>query len=326
MNTHSTPDMSVILATPDDEKSIRKTIQHLRQQTVQNRLELVIVAPSKTELNFEQAELQGFFKVLVVECGEITSIAKANAAGIRQAAAPIVALAEDHSFPMPDWAASLIEAHRQPYAAVGPVVRNANPNTAVSWADFLIGYGPWIDPTAADVVEFLPGHNSSYKRAILLECDDQLEAMLEAETVLHWDLRKKGYELYLEPAAKTSHVNFSLISSWVRAQYHCGRVFAGTRLKTMSAFARLVYIGGAPLIPLVRLRRILRELHKPARPKVPLLRVISALLLGLGLDGFGQMIGYIWGIGKSQEKLAQFEFHRWQHLTPQDQKEIQALQ
>jgi GT2 family glycosyltransferase len=325
MNTHSAPDMSVILATPDDEKSIRKTIQNLRQQTVLKRLEIVIIAPSKTQLNFNQSELEGFFKVLIVECGAITSIAQANAAGIRRATAPIVALAEDHSFPMPDWAEALIEAHRRPYAAVGPVTRNANPNTAVSWADFLIGYGPWIDPTPAGIVEFLPGHNSSYKRAILLECGDKLEAMLEAETVLHWELRKKGHELYLEPAAKTAHVNFSLLSSWLRAQYHCGRVFAGTRLKTMSAFARLVYIGGAPLIPLVRLRRILRELHKPARPQIPLLQVIPTLLLGLSLDGLGQMIGYLCGIGKSKEKLAKFEFHRLQHLTPRDKKEIQAL-
>ncbi len=322
MNTPATPEMSVILATPDNEKSIRRTIEHLRQQTVRNRLELVIVAPSKAQLNFDQSELESFFKVLMVEVGEIRSIAKANAAGIRRATAPIIALAEDHSFPTPGWAKALIEAHRQPWATVGPVVQNANPNTAVSWADFLIGYGPWTDPTPAGVVEFLPGHNSSYKRAILLEYGPTLEAMLEAETVLHWDLRKKGYELYLEPAAKTAHVNFSLFSSWVRAQYHCGRVFAGTRVKTMSALQRMLYIGGAPLIPFVRLWRILKETRRPSRPEVGLLRVVPVLFLGLALDGVGQMAGYAFGIGSAKEKLANFEFHRHLHLSKRDRQVV----
>jgi GT2 family glycosyltransferase len=322
MNTYSAPEMSVILATPDNEKSIRRTIEHLRQQTVRNRLELVIVAPSKTQLNLAQTELEGFFKVLIVECGEITSIAKANAAGIRQATAPLVVLAEDHSFPVPGWAEALIEAHRKPWAAVGPVVRNANPATAVSWADFLIGYGPWLDPTPAGPIEFLPGHNSSYKRARLLDYGAELEAMMEAETVLHWDLRKKGHQLYLEPAAKTAHINFSLFSSWIKAQYHCGRVFAGTRIKTMSVLQRLLYIGGAPLIPFVRLWRILKETRRPGRSEIGLLRVVPVLFLGLALDGLGQMAGYVFGIGSAKEKLANFEFHRHLHLSKRDRQAV----
>jgi hypothetical protein len=37
--------MSVVLITPDNYGAIRKTIGHLRAQTVKNCLELVIVAP-----------------------------------------------------------------------------------------------------------------------------------------------------------------------------------------------------------------------------------------------------------------------------------------
>ena len=59
--------------------------------------------------------------------------------------APIVALAEDHCFPEPGWADALIRAHQGPWAVVGPVVRNANPATIVSWCDFVIGYGPWME-------------------------------------------------------------------------------------------------------------------------------------------------------------------------------------
>ena len=46
-------------------------------------------------------------------------------------------------------------------------------------------------------VDYLPGHNSSYKRDVLLGYGDRLESMMESETVLHWDLRAKGHRLYL---------------------------------------------------------------------------------------------------------------------------------
>ncbi len=253
MKTSITPQISVILATADNAKSILRTIGYLCQQTVLHKMELVIVAPSKARLDLPSASVKGFNNLIIVECGEITSRSNANAIGIRHATAAIVALAEDHCFPLPDWAEALIKTHRLPYAAVGPVVRNANPMTIISWADFLIGYGPWIDPTPGGTVEFLPGHNSSYKRAILLEYGDRLEAMLEAETVLHWDLRKQGHELYLEPAAITLHVNFSSLIIWMWVQFYCGRIFAGSRIKVMSMSARLLYFWGSPLIPFVRL-------------------------------------------------------------------------
>ncbi len=197
----SSPEMSVVLVTPDRYETIRKTVEHLRAQTVKDRLELVIVAPSAEQLALNDSEVNDFFQFRIVAVGEIRSIARAHAAGIRQASAPVVVLSEDHSFPEAGWAEALIERHRQPWAVVGPVVRNANPDSLMSWADFLLGYGTWLEPAPAGEINYLPGHNSSYKRAILLDYNRELEAMLETEFVLHRDLRAKGHRLYLEPAA-----------------------------------------------------------------------------------------------------------------------------
>jgi GT2 family glycosyltransferase len=130
------PEMSVVLVTPDGHETIRTTMKHLRAQTVRDRLEIVIVAASIDALHLDHTETQEFRHFRVVEVGEVRSIAEGNAAGVRQASAPVVALAEDHSYPDPDWAAALIGAHRHPWAAVGPAVRNANPKSVTSWADF----------------------------------------------------------------------------------------------------------------------------------------------------------------------------------------------
>ena len=317
MNPHHAPDMSVIVVIPDRYETIRKTMAHLQAQTVKPRLELVLVAPSAGALEPHLSELAGFCRVQRVEIGKVTSIARAYAAGIRRAGAPIVVFTEDHSFPDPDWAEALIQAHRPARAAVGPAIRNGNPDSLVSWADFFIAYGKWAEPAAAGPVDHLPGHNSSYQRNILLKYAPQLETMLEAESVLHWDLRSKGYQLYLEPAAKTSHLNFARLSSWIPVQFYAGRQFAATRAQNWSWLLRLIFTAGAPLIPLVRLWRIQKYVRRSIQSLPLLLSLMPVLLLGLTLDGLGQMMGYAFGIGNALHKVAEYEFHREQHLKPQ---------
>ena len=314
----SGPEMSVVIVTPDGYETIRRTVEHLHAQTVKDRLELVIVAPSATQVAVGDSLLRDFFQVRVVAVGEVTSIAQAHAAGIRQAGAPVVVLAEDHSFPEAGWAEALIERHRQPWAVVGPAVRNGNPDSLMSWADFLLGYGTWLDPAPGGETNYLPGHNSSYKRALLVDYGRELEAMLEAEFVLHGDLQAKGHRLYLEPEARTAHLNFARLAPWMPYLIHAGRAFAAARARPWSGFRRLLYVAGAPLIPLVRLWRIRAELRRSGRPAELWPRVVPALLVGLAVDTVGQILGYGLGAGKANEKLFSFEFHRDRYGAKRD--------
>jgi GT2 family glycosyltransferase len=313
--------LSVILATPDRYQTIRKTVSHLRAQTACSQLELVIVAPSKQSLDFYEEDVIGFAAYQIVEIGKFHSIGKANAAGIHQATGSIIALAEDHCFPDPQWAEHLIAAHQGPWAAVGPGVRNANPNTPVSWADLFIGYGPWLTPAPSREMEFLPGHNTSYKRDILLKYGEQLDPMMEAETVLHWDLREKGYRLYMESNATAAHTNFSLWSSWIPAQFYNGRLFAGARSRQKPLWWRLVFVLGSPLIPVVRLWRIWKGLTS-TELQLKFVGCLHALIMGLALDGVGQMIGYALGTGRALEQVARYEVNRFKHVCEQDRVEL----
>lgn len=322
MNNTREPELSVILVTPDSYATVRTTIRYLLRQEARNRMELILVAPREEELKPDVQDLQGFLSYQIVEVGPIQSIAYANCAGVRRARAPVVALAEDHAFPAPGWADALLQAHQTECAAVGPVVRNANPRSIVSWADLLIAYAPWLYPGRGGHREHLPGHNSSYKRDILLGYGPDLEAMLEAESVLHWDLRQKGHRLHLEPAAQVAHLNFGRLSSWLQAQFYSGRVFAASRARSWHIGRRTLYALASPLIPFVRLRRIVGETRESGSwGKVPR-GVLPMLLLGLFVSALGELVGYAAGPGQARPKLAEFEFHRVRHLgvyDPRDQ-------
>ena len=312
--------LSVIIITPDRLATIGKTLRHLAVQNMAVQLEIVIVAPSPRDLEIDESSLRHFHSYSLVEAGTIFSTARARAAGVRAASAPIVAFAEDHSYPGPGWAEALIKRHRDNWAAVGPAIVNANPHSLTSWANLLIEYSEWLDPCSSDEREHLPGHNSSYKRSILLEYGDCLEPMLDAESILHWDLRRKGHRLYLEGSARTFHENFSKPLPCVTLRFNGGRLFAAARSRTWPVWRRTAFVLGAPLIPFLRFVRIARQLFIPGRPRHLLPRLWPALLLGLIIDGAGELAGYLFGPGRAMRKLSDMEFHRARFLAENDER------
>src|SRR5688572_462153 len=142
------PELSVILAARGGYASVQRTVECLKRQSAADRIELIVIAcGDPAEIRAQDVRCFGGYQGLSL--GNGASIAIANAAGVRQARAPVVAFAEDHCFPEPDWAAALLDAHRGSYAVVGPAFRNVNPRSTVSWCDFLIGYAPWMEPVEA---------------------------------------------------------------------------------------------------------------------------------------------------------------------------------
>lgn len=224
--------------------------------------------------------------------------------------------------PEPDWAENILAAYATgTWAAVGPGIVNANPDSAVSWVNFLLEYGQWSDPVPASEPEHLPGHNCTYRRDALLSYGDDLGTMLEAESLIHWDLRAKGRRICMYPAARTRHWNYSVTWGWVPLRFLGGKLFAGYRSRQQgwSLGKRMAYLLGSPLIPWVRLRRIIAESHVPGRPQKALLpRLMPLLMLSLVVDAMGEASGYLAGPGRSQDQLAASEFNRRNELNARD--------
>jgi hypothetical protein len=319
MENHPVPELSVILVTSSRYGTIKRAVDNLQAQTAASRIEVVIVAPDCSKLEFRESAVQSFagFQVIEVE-PEMSQDHSAQALGIRRARAPLVAFSEDHSFPNSVWAQALIEAHAQGFEVVGPVVGNANPGSTVSWAGFLISYGRWMVPEPGGLIDHLPGNNSSYRRDILLAYGSELDELLEAQSVLHWKLAAAGHRLRQEPRAITSHLNFSLLSPWLMEQLYSGRVFAATRSFNRSVKWRLVYSLGSPLIPLVRLVRVLCYARKARLTSQLMLRTLPALILGLMANGMGEMLGYAFGAGDAKAKRAALEYGRERFLNRSD--------
>jgi hypothetical protein len=303
------PELSVLLVT-DGLDLAAEVLTHLRAQTACERIELVLATTDRDLDADGRAELEGFHSVRVLGRRPGTPTPAGRAACLRAAAAPVVAMAETHCFPEPDWAEALIAAHRGPWAAVGPEILNENPECPASWANIYVDYAPWLDPAAGGPAADLPGHNSSYKRSLLLGFEeDELGELLEAESILHRELRARGHRLYVEPRARIHHRNITRLLPSMVEHFQNGHCFGGHRAAGWHPARRALYAAATPLIPLIRLRRIVRRLGQADRLGL-LPGMLPILASSLVAHAAGELTGYLAGPGTSAARMAPYELER----------------
>ena len=315
-DTTAAPVLSVILPAPGRVALVERVVAALGRQSLAGRMELVLVA-ERPEEALPVALTAPFGSVRIVERRQWTTMNEARVAGVCRANAPVVVFAEDHCLPTPGWAEALVAAHGEPWAAVGPAVLNGNPATRISWANLAVEYGPWLHPVRPGACRHVPGHNSSYKRSVLVEYGQRLAEMLEAESVLHWDLQRRGMAVAMEPAARTRHENFSRFGPSLRLRFGGGRLFAASRARQWPWWRRALFAAGSAALPWVRTWRALRDLRRvdDTRRRRGLVPVIFTLLI---FDAVGEAVGYASGPGDQARRLSAIETDRARFMSSRD--------
>jgi len=307
--------LSAIVVTPGRCEAVGALMRRLQSQTICDRIEIVLVTPDMTEHVADEALLKGFATWTAVPIDRVASMSEARALGVRTASCEYVVFTEDHCFPEAEWAEAIVDAFERHAAdAVGPVFLNANPQFALSWSMFVQEYGEWMAPHPGGLMKHLPGHNSAYRREQLLALGSNLTAGIEGESALHFEWLAQGRRLWLEPRARVYHVNIT--NAWAALTAACAfqRLWAQSRARTWSWSRRLAYAMASPLIPLVRLPRILSALRRTGRVRSMLLRVLPWLGASLAVSAFGEFLGYLGSTGDAQARLVEVELYRRRYL------------
>ncbi len=308
------PAVAAILWTPDCYETIRRTVRALKAQTVQHQVELILLGPTPESLEVDAADVAGFASHQKLVLGSLAKSASVRAAGARAATAPIVAFMQDHAFPVPGWAAALLECYQGPWSGVGFAFANDNPKTATSWCNFLLQYGDWVEPLPSAEPRHIGGHMASYRREVLLEYGEQLPRKLETSVAMHWELKRRGHRFAVAPDAVIYHQNHSRFLPSIPLRFQTGRLFAANRTASWSLPRRLLYGMASPLIPLVRLARVMRSAIRIQRAgMLPRLMPVSAALLIC--DGLGQAWGSLAGSGRAMEWVTGIEWHRHRFMV-----------
>jgi hypothetical protein len=313
------PQMAVLLVA-DSRPMIRKVLRYYGAQEGAEKLEIVVTAIGGADVCENWLREQGFRHVRVVRTDD-PSLARAEKRAMEAATAPLVIFAQAHAYPQPGLVRAILAADETgDWTVIGPSMANSNPASATSRAAMQVNYGPWWNlgargPRPAGV----PGHNSAYRRDALLTLGDAIEKVLPAGDQLQVELKKSGHRLFYVPEAQISVVNVSRADFFLADMHRQGRLFAGERRWPWPLWRRLAYAAGSPLIPVVRLSRIVPQALAAGRGR-SLWSELPALVCGLAVSAAGEFAGYLFGKNAWAESC-ETSFHRVTYVNDRDARE-----
>ena len=307
-NPPDAPRLSVICITPDRIETLTGLLAALRAQTIAQQLEVIIVGPPRLAAS-DLGELRQSFQQVACATLEwlfVNAAARAMAVGL--AGAEHIVFTEDHCFPEPEWAESLLAALDAGADGVAPLMVSANSNTVVADINFLLEYAPWATAAAEHQQTHLPGHNSAYRRAFLPADPDELPAVLTLESPWLWQQAARGAHLVFEPRARSHHFNFALLGPSLPLRFHGGRIFGASRARNWPLAKRLIAALVLPLIIALRWSRTLAAARQLAPKRSAKFHLLLPLVLGF--DSLGEAAGYLCGIDTAALRVSALEFHR----------------
>jgi hypothetical protein len=248
-----------------------------------------------------------------------STYAQARLRAVHEGTGPIVGFIEEHAWAFRGWAEAIIEAHGQPYAGVGAEVHIGNPSVPYSPLIGVMNHHPWLAPATPGLKTHLPGHNSAYKREILLRYGDRLLDLLRAELALCTALRKDGHQLFLETKARFAHINETGIASPSRGYFLWNRCYGDSRARQFqwSPLRRAFYAACTPLMPVYYLGHLLPRLYRERPDLFPIaLAGVHRLFLAQMASAVGHTTGMLFGVGDAEERFSDYETSEYRQLEP----------
>lgn len=307
---HPVPELSVLMVAGRRRERAQRVLDALGAQTCRDKLEIVVadLAPDTAPaleppdgIPYESLELAGD-----------TSWGQARAEVLTRSSAPIVAYIEDHCYPSSGWAAAILTAHQEPWAAVGYAFTNPYPENYVSRSAMMFDYGIWIHPANRGASKLLAYNNVSYKRQPLLDLGSDLTASLSCDFHIHNAFQRQGLEMAVEPDALAAHENFAHLGGILSANHHYCRVLAAQRAEAggWSWPLRLFYFVATPIgAPLISFGRLIRSMKGRRSLWGELVYTSPVVLLTAIWTACGESLGYVFGPGKSEKALSHWEIH-----------------
>lgn len=224
----------------------------------------------------------------------------------------IVAFVEDHAYVVPGWLETLIRDFRAGHGGVGGEPDAINPGIGISDAVTLMGFGFFRPTTEPRTYDVLPGHNSAYRRDLLLSFGELLPALISSEILLDRKIIEKGHTLLLDPGAKFLHHNEEKLSMIAKGYYYWNVIYGQNRARIFHWpwWRRLLQGFAIPLVPFVRYMKYMIHFWSHDRKNIfLLLRYTGIFLYAQSAAAVGLARGTLFGTGDAEMKFRDYELN-----------------
>lgn len=248
--------VSVIVPSYNSRRTIPGTLRSLRRQATGVKFEVIVVDSSDD--NTDVMIAGDFPEVRLIHLTDRTWQAKARNVGARLARGEWLAFLDADCEADPDWVETAAGMLSRPEVhGVGGRLRNANPDSAVSRAMFILQFRETIPFQTPGPVGNMPANNIAYRKEVLLALGGYAEDMGSSEEpLLHLAMKEKGWNLYFEPRMVAAHRNLEKLGAFLTHQLKQGRFYRLARLRArLPGSSMLNRLWATPAFPLVRFWR-----------------------------------------------------------------------
>ena len=252
--------ISVIIPSYNCAATIAACLNSLAAQRPPRDFEVIVVDSSRDET--PDIVRRRFPWVRLIHLPEKTDQGSARNLGIEEAQGEILFFIDADCLAPPDWIEGLLAAHAGGYPVAGGPIVNANPESAISWAGYLLEFNNLLPDGQAREVRHLPSGNVSYRRDVLRRLGGfpaGLSYYLE-DLLFHCRMAESGIRMWFDPALAVAHFHRTRLGDYLRHQYVYGRgtVQLLRQTKLRGAWLARHPAWALPLVPLLPLVKFVR--------------------------------------------------------------------
>lgn len=291
MASHCMKTLSIVVASKNTQATIRQCLDALVKQAQSDEIEIVVVDASTDD----SAEIARQFKQIKV-CQEDPSrlVPELWKKGIELTVGQSVAFTTANFVPAENWIAQLLAFLQSDHAAIGGVFEKLAPDSLSQWAVYFLRYSAYQPSIPSGSASQLAADNAVYRRWVFEKYADLLsDGFWEHE--VNRRLKQDGYSLLLTSTLKVSMGCFTSPGEFFRQRFLHGRSFGMERVALATTPRRIFYILASPLIPIVLLTRVTRNVLKYSEHPAKFFASLPWLIFYLMGWAFGELTGYLLG-------------------------------
>lgn len=311
-----TPQLSVVVVPTNDTIAVSsntcdlsRNLQALREQINPPAMEIIV--PYHAKLTGIDDLAIRFTEVVFLKVNLSPGLARGpsrehhdvlRARGVEAASAPLVACLEEHVYPEPTWAREIVNAHNQPFAAIGGAIENGLDHP-LNWAVYFCDLGRYQNPLMDGDSDRASLVNVSYKRSALDHVRPTWESRFN-ETEVNRTLVARGEKLALCSRIIVYQFRQGLsLQLAVREFRVWGRSYARTRRVFLTNPQRCGLIVLWPILPALLLVRLVLGTVSKRRSIRAFLQALPLIALLIVSWSWGELIGYVLPLTTHQPRI-----------------------
>jgi hypothetical protein len=300
------PLLTVVLIAGNYRERAQRTLRSILAQDIADQITIIVYDRAKQPAR-DLPELNGP-NIIYEAVDPHSHLGTLQKRAALAASTDVIALIEEHVVVPAGWAKESLRRHAEGYAGVTGIFASGNSHHRWARNIFSITYGGYMFSKQAGETTEIPGDNSTFIRAKILQFENELNLLLDTDILLIRRLLAEGEKLY-RAGMTLKHWNEDRFWDGWMALFYWNQMYICSRVivEKWSLTQRVARFMATPLSPLARTVKGYRQAKRNAANMKQFFADLPAFFLLHVGSAAGMAAGLLLGYQESQHKFANCE-------------------